>query len=115
MGGENCESSNVTGTNTKPDQLSQDNLTRTGPAVGAMCFPQCQLSVLKWFKTIQCLESYYCKALCYNTQNTTRIIYFLQKNSNPKVKIFYYSLTLVKLILKTSVILKLQGHSIKEL
>ncbi len=32
-----------------------------------------------------------------------------------KLKIFYYSLTLVTLIKKTIVILKLQGHSIKTL
>ncbi len=33
---ENCERSNVTGVNTKPDQLGRDNLARTDPAVSAM-------------------------------------------------------------------------------
>ncbi len=30
---------NVTGVNTKPDQLGRDNLARTDPAVGAMVLP----------------------------------------------------------------------------
>ncbi len=49
---ENCESSNVTGLNIKRDQLGQDTLARTGPAISAMVLPQRQFSVLKWFKTI---------------------------------------------------------------
>ncbi len=102
----NCERSNVTGANTKPDQLGRDNLARTDPAVGAMVLPP--VSIIS-FEVVQNDSIAYLVGFSITTvkpyatiHKTQQVLYFLPVITcllNGHCCIFYLSLSVSLMVI----------------